>query len=114
MIIYYNDKFTGGRAESHRLLADALTVHTGDAEKAKKIIFDILASHELVLSDPEPFVRLSAHSKSAIEITTRAWAKTEDYWTVYFDVLETVKTKFDEAGIEIPFDQLDVHIRNEK
>lgn len=88
--------------------------YSADAEKAKKIIFDILASHELVLSDPEPFVRLSAHGKSAIEITTRAWARTEDYWTVYFDVLEAVKTKFDEAGIEIPFDQLDVHIRNEK
>lgn len=39
------------------------------------------------------------------------WCKTADYWTVYFDMLESVKKAFDENGIEIPFNQLDVHMK---
>ena len=49
---------------------------------------------------------------SAIVIACKAWAKNGDYWTVYFDLLETVKVKFDEAGIIIPYNQLDVHVKN--
>ena len=45
----------------------------------------ILEAHELVLADPEPFVRIGAHGASALQIKARAWAKNEDYWTVYFD-----------------------------
>ena len=42
----------------------------------------------------------------------RVWAKNADYWTVYFDIIEAVKTAFDKEGIEIPFNQLDVNIKN--
>lgn len=87
--------------------------YASDVEKAKALVMGVLDSHELVLKDPEPFVRLSAHGKSAIEITSRAWVSTADYWTVYFDILENVKTEFDKAGIDIPFDQLDVHVKND-
>ncbi len=84
-----------------------------DFEKAKKIILDICTSHELVLSDPAPFVRVSAHSASSIDIVTRVWVKSSDYWTVHFDLLESVKEAFDKNGIEIPFNQLDVHVKND-
>ena len=86
--------------------------YSADSEKAKAIISEILEKHELVLKDPAPFVRMSAHGASAIVIKTRAWVKTENYWGVYFDVTEAVKAEFDKNGIEIPFDQLDVHIKN--
>ena len=82
-----------------------------DFEKAKKLISDICAEHELVLDDPAPFVRVSAHGSSSIELTVRAWVKNADYWTVHFDVIEAVKKAFDENGIEIPFNQLDVHVK---
>ncbi|MBE7068317.1 MAG: mechanosensitive ion channel [Clostridiales bacterium] len=82
-----------------------------DFEKAKEIITNICANHELVLKDPAPFVRVSNHGSSSIDIVTRVWTKSEDYWTVHFDLLEKVKTEFDANGIEIPFNQLDVNIK---
>ena len=66
----------------------------------------------MVLKDPAPFVRVSDHGTSATVIKSRAWVKNADYWTVYFDVTEAVKAEFDKNGIEIPFQQLDVHIKN--
>ncbi len=83
-----------------------------DFEKAKQIITDICVAHELALKDPKPFVRVKEHGSSSINITARVWAKNADYWTVYFDITEAVKTAFDKAGIEIPFNQLDVNIKN--
>ncbi len=86
--------------------------YSNDFEKAKQIITDICVAHELVLKDPIPFVRVKEHGSSSINITARAWVNNSDYWTVYFDVTEAVKTAFDKEGIEIPFNQLDVNIKN--
>ena len=88
--------------------------YTADYQKAQGIIMDIFNRHELVLDDPAPFVRMSEHAASAINITARCWVKSADYWTVNFDVIETVKAEFDKNGIEIPFNQLDVHLDNAK
>lgn len=87
--------------------------YTSDFEKAKAIILEICAKHELILKDPEPFVRMTAHGESSITVTTRVWAKSADYWTVKFDLLEAVKREFDANGIEIPFNQLDVHVKKD-
>lgn len=87
--------------------------YENDYEKAKDIITEICASHSLVFSDPAPFVRMSEHGQSSINITARVWVKSEDYWTVKFDVLEAVKKSFDESGITIPYNQLDVHVKDE-
>ena len=84
-----------------------------DFEKAKQIITDICNSHELVLKDQPIFVRVGAHGASSIDIITRVWVNSADYWTVNFDILEAVKTAFDKEGIEIPFNQLDVHVKND-
>lgn len=70
----------------------------------------IVNSHEAVLSEPEPFIRLSAHGDSAVEYIARVWVNSEDYWTVHFDILEQVKTAFDDEGISIPYPQMDIHI----
>ena len=86
--------------------------YSDDFEKAKRIVMDIFTSHALVLDDPAPMVRVSAHNSSSIDLVARAWVMSGDYWTVNFDVLEAVKTAFDREGIEIPFNQLDVHVKN--
>ncbi len=86
--------------------------YADDFEKAKSLVLDIVNAHNLVLKDPAPFVRVGEHGASSINITTRVWVNSNDYWTVYFDVLEAVKKSFDENGIEIPFNQLDVHVKN--
>ena len=84
-----------------------------DFEKAKAIITEICDSHELVLKDPAPMVRVSSHGASSVDIVTRVWVKSGDYWTVNFDILEAVKTAFDKNGIEIPYNQLDVHVKQD-
>ena len=87
--------------------------YSADFEVAKRIVSSILTSHPLVLDEPAIFVRVGSHAQSSIGLTARAWTKTEDYWTVHFDVMEAVKAEFDKHGIEIPYSQLDVHIKNE-
>ena len=87
------------------------TAYDSDIDKVKKIITEILESHPKALKNPECFVRLSAHNDSALTYTARVWCKTDDYWDVNFDVIESVKKAFDENGIQIPYNQLDVHIK---
>lgn len=104
-IINYSEKDTRRVDFTFSIAYDA------DFEKAKAIVLDLLVNHELTLDDPAPFVRVSEHGASSINITARAWVKSADYWTVNFDTIEAVKKTFDENGIEIPFDQLDVHVK---
>ena len=87
--------------------------YANDFEKAKQIIKDICDAHELVMKTPAPFIRVTEHAASSINIVTRVWVNSADYWTVYFDIMEQVKTEFDKAGIEIPFNQVDVHIKHD-
>ena len=83
-----------------------------DADRAIAVVKEVITSHSLVLTDPAPFVRLNENGDSCLRITSRAWVKSEDYWTVYFDVLEGVKKAFGENGISAPHNQVDVHIQN--
>ena len=106
-IINYSEK------DTRRVDFTFSIAYESDFEKAKALVADICAAHKLVLKDPAPLVRVSEHADSAITLTARAWVKTEDYWTVYWDVLEACKKVFDESGIEIPYNKLDVNIKNQ-
>lgn len=86
--------------------------YSTDCNKAISLIKEIIASDERILSDPAPFCKVTDHLDSAIAITARAWVKSGDFWDVKFMLLEKVKEAFDKNGIEIPFNQLDVHIKN--
>ena len=88
------------------------TSYKCDVETVKSVISKVIENNPKALEKPEPFVRLSAHSDSALTYTVRIWCKTADYWDVNFDTIENVKKAFDENGIEIPYNQLDVHIDN--
>ena len=86
--------------------------YSADFSRAQRIITELCQAHALVLQDKGITCRMSAHSSSSIDITTRVWVNSADYWTVHFDLLEQVKAKFDAEGIEIPFTQIDVHVDN--
>lgn len=81
-----------------------------DFEKAKGIINNIINNHEKALKEPKPLVRVCELAESSINIATRVWAKGEDYWDLRYDLLEFVKYEFDKQGINIPYNQLDVHL----
>jgi len=80
-----------------------------DIGKARDLLVEICKKHDLVLKDPAPVVELVEMADSSVNFTVRPWAKTADYWTVYFDLNRTIKESFDANGIEIPFPQMDVH-----
>jgi|LSQX01.3.fsa_nt_gb small conductance mechanosensitive channel len=74
-------------------------------------IKSVIEEQPLVLKDPEPFVRMSEHGERAVVYTVRAWVKSKDYWEVYFNITEEVKRNFDDKDIEIPYPQIDVHMK---
>jgi len=85
--------------------------YSDDVERAERVLGDILKSHELVLDDPEPMLKLHELDDSGVNFVVRPWVKTEDYWTVYWDVTRRVHARFAEEGLTIPFPQRDLHIR---
>jgi len=84
--------------------------YSDDISKAVEILESILSKHDLVLDDPAPVVRLHELGDSSVNFVCRPWVKTDDYWTVYWDVTREVKERFDAEDVSIPFPQQDVHL----
>lgn len=85
-----------------------------DVDKVKKVIEGVLDRHELVLHDDGYTVRLNEQADSALVFVCRCWAKSGDYWTVYFDLNEQMTKEFEKEGIEIPYNKLDVNVISQK
>lgn len=83
--------------------------YSDDVEKVEKILADTVSSHELVLAEPEPMIKLHELADSSVNFVVRPWVKTEDYWDVYWDLIRAVKMRFDKEGITIPFPQREIH-----
>ena len=87
--------------------------YTDDMTKAKNVIMNVATCNELILQDPAPQVFVNSHEASSINLVAKIWCKGTDYWTVYYKMQEDVKLAFDANGISIPFNQLDVHVKND-
>lgn len=85
--------------------------YSSDLKKAKSILERLLHEDEHVLSDQEMQVFVDELGASGIMLGLRAWVNTEQYWSTKWRLNEEIKLAFDEEGIEIPFPQMDVHIR---
>lgn len=81
-----------------------------DVVKSIKVIQEEANKHELVLKDQDIFVRMTELADSSIDISCRVWVKNENYWTVYFDLLNNVKVAFDNNNIKVPYNTIDVNI----
>ena len=77
---------------------------------AKQVIEKTVKAHPLVLTEPEPVIRVHELAASSVNFVCRPWTKTADYWTVYWDLTHRIKEAFGEAGISIPYPQQDIHI----
>lgn len=84
--------------------------YDADLDKAREVLEDIMAAHELVLDEPAPAVRVHELADSSVNLICRPWVKTDDYWAVFWDITREVKLRFDAEGISIPFPQRDMHI----
>lgn len=83
-----------------------------DIAKAKAIIAKACEDSAFVLKDPTPRIAVGGHGESSIVIDALVWCNSEDYWSAFYDMQERVKLDFDKEGINIPYNQLDVHITN--
>ena len=88
-----------------------------DNEKAKEVMMGILKSDPRILDSStdgaaDPFVALNALKDSSVEYTMKAWVKVEDYWDVKYSINEAIFTELPKNGINFPFPQLDVHVKN--
>ena len=86
--------------------------YDSDFNRAREVLIGIISSDKLILHDPEPIVRMSSHNNSSIGVDVLVWVNNGDYLTEKYNLTEAVKAAFDENGIEIPFDQLDIHVKD--
>lgn len=87
--------------------------YADDIEHAERILHDIVDNHDRVLESPEPIIKLHTLNESSVDFVVRPWARTDDYWDVYWDITRAVKERFDKEGISIPFPQRDIHVFQE-
>lgn len=84
--------------------------YNSDTQKVLSVLNQVAASNEKVLKDPAPTIRMVDHNASSIDYVYRVWVKTPDYWDVYYGSHEEIKKAFDENGIVIPYQKIDVNI----
>ncbi|MEZ4931689.1 MAG: mechanosensitive ion channel [Saprospiraceae bacterium] len=83
----------------------------GDSvQKAREVLTEILTADERIFQDEPPFIQLAELADSSVNLTVRVWVKAENYWPVLFETNEKVYEAFNEAGLNIPFPQMDVHL----
>ncbi|MBO8436642.1 MAG: mechanosensitive ion channel family protein [Spirochaetes bacterium] len=96
--------------EKRRLDMKVSIRYSDDVEKAKSVLSEMLSSYPEVLSDPAPLVEIGSYDDSAITLYVRPWVKPEDYWKLYWRFNSELLPALRKNGIDMPFNQLDVHI----
>lgn len=88
--------------------------YDADLAKAKAILTKLTNEHELVLKDQEIVIGVQELAESSIKFVVRPWVNSDDYWPLHRDLLEKIKGAFDNAGIEIPYPHLSLHVKKEE
>ncbi|AHG78865.1 MscS protein [Mannheimia varigena USDA-ARS-USMARC-1388] len=86
--------------------------YDSNIKEAKEIIERILETNEYVLKDPKPVVAVGALAANSVQLVVRPWVQTPNYWSAYWEITEQIKLAFDNAGVEIPYNQMELHIKN--
>lgn len=84
-----------------------------DFRKARELILGIISGNNNFLTDPEPVVRMTSHGESSIAIAVKVHVLNENYESMRYYLIESVKEQFDHNGIEIPYKQIDIHIKKD-
>ncbi len=85
-----------------------------DIEQVKKILLQTAKNEPRIKQEPPVFAGLQEQQDSALQFSLKVWCASSDYWTVYYSLTERVNAAFIRNGIEIPFPQLDVHVKQEQ
>ena len=106
-IINYN------KQEQRRVDLTFTVSYDADPERVKEIMRQVIGAHPKALFTPEPFVRTTSLGESSVGYTLRVWCATQDYWDLYYDLLEQIRAAFDREGVELTYNHLNVHIMKE-
>lgn len=110
-----NSPVVNGGANATRRVDFMFSVaYESDVELVKKIVIDVMKSNGKVRLDKEPFCRLKVLGASSIDFAANCWVDSEDYWDVYYYVIENVYNEFKRNNISIPYNQLEVRNRTDK
>ncbi|GAA6135985.1 small-conductance mechanosensitive channel MscS [Oceaniserpentilla sp. 4NH20-0058] len=114
-VILPNAQITGGSItnyssnDTRRIDLTIGVSYDADLKQAEALFKSILDSHPMVLKEPGHTVGVLELGDSSVNFVVRPWVKTEDFWTAKFDLTKIIKMSLDEAGIGIPYPQMDVH-----
>ena len=107
-----NNPITNYSEEPFRGMDCKFTVaYSSDSEQVKAVLLAAAEANPVVVADPAPMVWMSAHGDNAVEYTLRVSCNAADYFTLHTTINDQVKSALDQAGIEIPFPQVDVHMK---
>lgn len=107
-----NDSLINYSAKNTRRVDLTFSVgYEDDILHVRRVLKDIVNNHKLIINEPEPFIGVVEHGDNAIKFAAIVWCNTEDYWTIYLDLLEEVKVRFDEEGITIPYPKMDLTVK---
>ena len=98
------------QSELRRVIVPVSISYQADVKEARKVLLEALKEDPSVRKDKEMRVLVDALADSGVNLLVRCWVKQDDYWETKWRLTELVKDTLDEAGISIPFPQLDVHI----
>lgn len=108
-----NSNLTNVTAQKKRRLEIKVLIgYQSDLKQAKEILNNLFENHPLVLREEGILVFVDSLGDDGVMLGTRAWTATGDYWSVKWELTEKIKLSFDEVGIEIPYKQVDVHLKN--
>lgn len=88
--------------------------YDSDIAQVKSCVMRLVESDERICKDPAPFFRLTEYGASSLDFTLRVWASTSDFWNVKFDLMERILGVLHDNNIEIPYDQMEVHLKSDK
>ncbi|CEA02728.1 mechanosensitive ion channel family protein [Pseudomonas saudimassiliensis] len=97
------------RQPTRRVQLDLDIAYEDNVKHARKVLLKLAHADSRVLKDPEPAVWLAALGESSVSLSLRVWVKTEDFWGVYWSLLELAKEEFELEGITVPYPQRVVH-----
>lgn len=101
------------RLGTRRLDVTYCVSYEADIDQVYAVLRGVIGKAVGILPDPAPAVLFNKCGDSSLEFIIRAWTKADDYWTIYFFLVDEGKRALDRAGIEIPYPQMDVHIKPE-
>ena len=98
--------------ESRRVDVVMSIAYNADYELARQAILDVCAANDAIYKDPTPYVAVGEYADSSVNLNVRVWTKNGEYWNVNRYLMEEIRKGFEAKGIEIPFNQLEVTVKN--